>query len=215
MRHAHWTIGLAFGLALSLLVLLAGPLLLFNPWFTTVLQARHGVAQDFGTSLDEVQRVTAAFLGDVFTDGEFTAGFDGQGPLLGAREQSHMGDVSRFVRRLVAVGIAAALAVAFTWFSLRSERRRIARLMVTAAAAIGAVAIALAIVFAIAFEPAFLAFHALFFPPGTYLFERGSDLIRLFPTGFWFDAALAAGASIVLTAVLVSLVGWRLWRSGR
>jgi protein-S-isoprenylcysteine O-methyltransferase Ste14 len=38
-------------------------------------------------------------------------------------------------------------------------------------------------------------------------------LIVLFPEPFWFDAALLAGAAIVLVAVVVSLIGlWR-WRS--
>jgi uncharacterized membrane protein len=87
--------------------------------------------------------------------------------------------------------------------------------MLLASGGIGAAAVVLAIVFAVAFEPAFLAFHELFFPPGTYLFATGSELIVLFPEPFWFDAALLAGAAIVLLAVVVSLIGlWR-WRSAR
>jgi uncharacterized membrane protein len=71
----------------------------------------------------------------------------------------------------------------------------------------------LALAFAVAFEPTFLLFHAIFFPPGTYLFPTDSDLITLFPEGFWFDASLAAGGTVLLAAVIVSLVGlWR-WRS--
>jgi uncharacterized membrane protein len=84
--------------------------------------------------------------------------------------------------------------------------------MVAASLGVGLVALVLAIVFAVAFEPAFLAFHAIFFPPGTYLFAPGSQLIVLFPTGFWFDASLAAGAAIVLTAVAIGLAGLRLVR---
>jgi uncharacterized membrane protein len=101
--------------------------------------------------------------------------------------------------------------VALAW--LRREPRRIGRIMFVVGGAIGGVAILLAGIFAVAFEPAFLAFHELFFPPGTYLFEEGSELIVLFPEPFWFDAALLAGAAIVLVAVVVSLIGlWR-WRS--
>ena len=81
--------------------------------------------------------------------------------------------------------------------------------MLLAAGGIGAAALVLAIVFAVAFEPAFLAFHQLFFPPGTYLFEAGSDLIALFPEPFWFDAALSAGVVILLSAVVASVIGWR------
>ncbi len=87
--------------------------------------------------------------------------------------------------------------------------------MLTAAGAIGAVALVLALVFAVAFDAAFLAFHQVFFPPGTYLFEPGSKLITLFPGGFWFDASLAAGGAIVLTALAVSVIGLRLRRDAR
>lgn len=85
--------------------------------------------------------------------------------------------------------------------------------MLTAAGAIGLVAVVLAAFFAFAFDSAFTAFHELFFPPGTWIFAPGSDLITLFPQGFWFDAALAAGAAILLTALVVSLIGFWRWRS--
>ena len=73
-------------------------------------------------------------------------------------------------------------------------------------------AIVLAVVFAVAFEPAFLAFHRLFFSEGTYLFGPDSNLIKLFPEGFWFESSLVAGATIVLAAVLAALRGRRLLR---
>jgi uncharacterized membrane protein len=87
--------------------------------------------------------------------------------------------------------------------------------MLVAAGVIGAVALGLAIVFAVAFDAAFLAFHEVFFPPGTYLFEPGSKLITLFPNGFWFDASLAAGAAIVVSALVVTFIGLSRWRGPR
>jgi uncharacterized membrane protein len=86
--------------------------------------------------------------------------------------------------------------------------------MVTAAGVIGIVAILLATIFAVAFEPAFLVFHAIFFPPDTYLFSEGSNLIVLFPEAFWFDATLAAGAAVLVTALVVTLIGFMRWRGG-
>jgi uncharacterized membrane protein len=68
---------------------------------------------------------------------------------------------------------------------------------------------------AFAVRPAFLAFHELFFEPGTYLFPADSDLIRLFPEPFWFDAALAAGLAIILPALALGIIGWREMRLGR
>ena len=191
------------------MITLAGPLLLFNPPFTSVLQARHEVAAAFDTSQPEVDRVTGEILGDLFLGGSFDAAFAGDPPLLNERERSHMGDVSRLVQLLLGITVVALLVAVVTGFLLRREPRRQGRIMLTAAGAIGAVALVLALVFAVAFDAAFLAFHRVFFPPGTYLFEPGSKLITLFPGGFWFDASLAAGGAIILTALAVSVIGLR------
>ena len=119
------------------------------------------------------------------------------------------GPAARLERAIVALLLAI---ISGAW--LRHERRRQGRIMVTAALAVGVAALLLAGIFAIAFEAAFLAFHAVFFPPGTYLFSEGSELIVLFPEPFWFDASLAAGAAIVVTALIVSAIGFARWRGG-
>ncbi|MEO5986044.1 MAG: DUF1461 domain-containing protein [Candidatus Limnocylindria bacterium] len=206
-------VGALFGLGLVVAITLAGPLLLFNPWFTSVLQARHDVAAALGVAPAEVDRVTTEILGDLFLGGDFAVSLEGEGSLLDDRERSHMSDVSRLVQVLVAAAVMALVIAGVTGSWLRGERRRQGRIMVAAAGSIGAAAFVLAVVFAVAFEPAFLAFHAVFFPPDTYLFAEGSQLIVLFPDGFWFDAALAAGAAIIVTALAVTLVGFSRWRS--
>jgi integral membrane protein (TIGR01906 family) len=213
MSRAPGPIGVAFGLALALVILLVGPLLLFNPPFVSALQARHEVAASFGTSREDVDRVTAEMIGDLFSGGMFEAAFDGEPPLLNERERSHMGDVSRLVQLLTAVALLASALALVTGYLLRREPMRQGRIMVTAAGAIGAVAVILAVAFAVAFDATFLAFHEIFFPPGTYLFEPGSRLITLFPGGFWFDASLAAGGAVILTALVVALIGIARWRA--
>ena len=213
MERAPWPIGLAFGLSLAVVILLAGPLLLFNPPFVYAVQDRHEVAErSFVGMHDAVDAVTLSYLVDIWTDGEFDAALEGDEPLLDAEERSHMSDVSRLVRLLAGIAIAAAVIGLVSGALLRHEPRRQGAIMLISAGSIGAVALLLAGAFAVAFEPAFLLFHELLFPPGTYLFEPGSDLITLFPEGFWFDAALAAGAAIVLTALVVTFVGFRRWR---
>lgn len=215
MERAPAVIGPLFGLSLAVIILLLGPLLLFNPLFTSALQVRHGVAAELGSRQAEVERVTGSYLADIYLDGDFAASLDGDGPLLDESERSHMTDVSRLVRLLAGILVLALVVAGVTGAWMRHEPRRQGRIMLLAAGAIGAVAVVLAVVFAVAFEPAFLAFHELFFPPGTYLFATGSELIVLFPEAFWFDAALLAGAAIVLVAVAVSLIGlWR-WRSAQ
>lgn len=213
MERAPWPIGLLFGVSLAVVVLLVGPLLLFNPVFTSALQVRHGVAVSFDTSQADIERVTGSYLADIYLDGAFNASLDGDEPLLDAEERSHMSDVSRLVRLLAGIAIVAIIVAVVTGTWLRREPRRQGRIMLMAAGSIGALALLLAGIFAVAFEPAFLIFHQIFFPPGTYLFATGSNLITLFPEGFWFDAALLAGGSIIVVALAVTAIGLRRWRS--
>ena len=212
--RAPAAVGLLFGIALAVAVTLTGPLLLFNPWFTSALQARHEVAAEFATSPAEIDRVTGEILGDLYANGPFDAALTQGEPLLDERERSHMGDVSRLVQLLAGITVVALLVVAVMGAWLRHERRRQGRIMLIAAGVVGLVAVLLAGIFAVAFEPAFLAFHAIFFPPGTYLFSQGSNLIVLFPQGFWFDASIVAGVAIVVTALIVTAIGFARWRAG-
>jgi integral membrane protein (TIGR01906 family) len=214
MGRAPWYVAGALGVALGVVILLAGPLLLFNPPFTSALQQRHEVATAFGVPQAEVDRVTGELLLDLIADGNFDTAFVGEPALLDERERSHMHDVARLVRLLWIAVIVAAIVAVLCVTRMRGEARRVGAVMLRTAAVIGAAALALALTFAVAFEPAFLAFHAVFFPPGTFLFQPGSNLITLFPEGFWFDASLAAGGTILLSAALCALAGYRLSRSG-
>jgi len=107
---------------------------------------------------------------------------------------------------LAAVGVLLALR------ALRGRRRQVGRLFVTAAALVGALALIAGAVFAAAFDAAFLAFHELFFPQGNFLFGPDSNLLKLFPEGFWFESSMVAGLTILLGAVVVGMVGWRMTR---
>jgi integral membrane protein (TIGR01906 family) len=215
MPRAPAAVGLLFGVALGLAVTLSGPLLLFNPWFTSALQARHEVAAAFGASQAEIDRVTGEILGDLYVNGPFDAALDPGQPLLDEGERSHMGDVSRLVQLLAGITVVAVVVAVITGAWLRREPRRQGMIMLIAGGTVGVVAIVLAGTFAVAFEPAFVTFHEVLFPPGTYLFAEGSNLIVLFPEGFWFDAALIAGAAVILSALIVSAIGLRRWRGGR
>jgi integral membrane protein (TIGR01906 family) len=192
-------------LAAALAIVLTGPLLLFNPWLVSAEQARHGVAASLGTDKPAVDRVTAAMLRDLLVNGDFGASLDGNAPILDASERSHMQDVGGLVRVLAVLGVAAIVTLLLTGRWLRRERARRGRLLLRAAGGVGAAALVLGAFFALDFDTAFAAFHALFFKAGTWQFSPDSNLIRLFPEPFWFETSLLAGATIVLGA---SLAGW-------
>jgi integral membrane protein (TIGR01906 family) len=213
MGRAPALVGFLLALSLALIIALAGPLLLFNPWYVSFEQARTDVPARLQTSQAEVDRVTGSILTDIWTGGDFAVTLDGQAPLLDASERSHMRDVGSLVRVLGTLLAVAALVLLFSLLTLRHERRRVGRLLLTAAGIVGTLAVVLAIVFAVAFEQAFLAFHELFFPQGNFLFGPDSNLLRLFPEPFWSEAALVAGLAIIVSAVIVTLIGWLLWRS--
>jgi integral membrane protein (TIGR01906 family) len=214
--RAAQPVAFVFGVAVALLIGLIGPLLLFNPWYVSYLQARNDVPALLGASQAEVDRVTGGILCDLLFQcgGDFGERLPGSTqPLLTDAERSHLRDVSRLVRNLWIAVLVALLGGLLSGWRLRRERQRMGRLLLRAAGGIGVLAVVLGLLFAVAFDPMFLAFHELFFPQGNFMFGPDSNLLRLFPEGFWFDASLTAGTAIVLTAIVVTVAGWRLSRS--
>ena len=112
MQRAPLAVGLVFGVSLAIVVTLVGPLLLFNPWSTSALQARHDVPATLNATQAEVDRVTGEILFDLYTDGPFDAALTVQEPLLDEQERSHMHDVAVLVRVLAAVVLLAGILAA-------------------------------------------------------------------------------------------------------
>lgn len=209
-RRAGWPSLPVFGVAVAAVILLTGPLLLFFPPVVSFEQARQGVPALLNTDQATVDRATASMLGDLLRNGDFAVSISASGrPVLDAKERSHMRDVGGVVRGLILSAAIAWLVAALLWWRLRGDPEARARAMLAAAAAIGVAAVVLGAFFAFAFEAAFAAFHAIFFAAGTWTFEPGSNLLRFFPEPLWFELALLAGATIVVSALLVA------WAAGR
>jgi integral membrane protein (TIGR01906 family) len=124
-----------------------------------------------------------------------------------------MQDVGGLVRTLAGLELLALLTLLVTGRLLRGQRPERGRLLLRAAAGIGILALLLGTFFAVAFEMAFAAFHALFFQAGTWQFGPDSNLIRLFPEPFWFETSLLAGVAIVISAGLAAWLARRDLRS--
>lgn len=212
VRRAPAVMGGVLAVSIALVVVLAGPLLLFSPWFVSWEQARNQVPARLNATQQQVDAVTGSMLCDLaLACGDFDEGL-GKGPLLTPDERGHMRDVSRLVRLLLAILALAAFAAAACLLAMRREGRRVGLVLVRTGLAMGLLALVTGLFFAVAFDQAFLVFHELFFPQGNFLFGPDSNLLRLFPEGLWFESALTAGGLIVLTAATISAVGWRLAR---
>jgi uncharacterized membrane protein len=173
------------------------------------MQDRHDVALRLGTDPTTAHDATTAMLGDILLGGDFGVSIDGQQPVLDESERSHMRDVGGVVRGLLLLDLLALATAILGWRRLRGEPHRRGWLMMAAAGALGALAIGLGAFFALAFDTAFAAFHAIFFAAGTWTFGPDSNLLRFFPQPLWFELALLAGATIVISALLVVLVARR------
>jgi hypothetical protein len=208
--RAHPLIGFVFAVGVALAILLTGPLLLFAPPFVSFMQDRHDVPARLAAEPAAVHDATTAMLGDLLFDGPFTVSLgSGGAPVLDADERSHMSDVGAVVRGLLLLDGLALLVAILGARRLSGERHRRGRLMLVAAGGLGALAIGLGAFFALAFDAAFAAFHAIFFEAGTWQFGPDSNLLRFFPQPFWFELALIAGATIVAGALIAALLARR------
>ena len=130
-------------------------------------------------------------------------------------EVRHIADVRNvFFGAQAVMYVAAIVAIALVGLALRGGVRTAGLLLRGGAAVAGAAVIAIGIVAAVAFEPAFLAFHYAFFPQGNFLFGPGSNLIRLYPEQYWYAVTLRVGATFVVMTAVVALIGWLMSRSG-
>jgi integral membrane protein (TIGR01906 family) len=128
-----------------------------------------------------------SFLGDLrFEDG---------GPVYNQRELRHMVDVKNTVKGalfvwyfslglLLALGVGSVLTHHTDAFRLGLSRGGLLTVLL-----LGAIILFVLLAFGILF----VAFHNVFFAPGTWTFLYSDTLIRLFPERFWRDTFIAIG----------------------
>jgi integral membrane protein (TIGR01906 family) len=205
-------VGWLFALWVGVLTLLTGPLLMINPLFIGWLQDRHDVADRLRISQEEIDLINGEIVWDIFSGGDFDVAFDDGDPVLDADERSHMTDVSRLVRLLVLLNVVAAAFAAWGGRLLRSEPRRLGRMLLVGAGTVGVATVAIGVFAVVAWDSAFTLFHELLFPPGTWSFPPDSTMILLYPPDFWFEAAMIAAVLVLTTSAALSFAGWRRMR---
>jgi integral membrane protein (TIGR01906 family) len=145
------------------------------------------------------------FLGDLrFADGN---------PVYNARELRHMVDVKIAVQTALTVWritlAALVLLAIWAWLGgwIEIYQRGLGR-----GGWLTAIAIAFIILFVlVSFGVFFVAFHNVFFDPGTWMFEFSDTLIRLFPERFWRDIFIYVG---ILSGGAGLLIGFLLRKKG-
>jgi len=136
-------------------------------------------------------------------------------PLFSLDEESHLGDVRGvFDAARAAAIIAGALAVILLVAAALRGGAVLAR-VVRDASGLAAIAVTvIGVIAAIAFEPAFLAFHYVFFPQGNFLFDpASSNLLALYPEAYWYAVTLRIGIAFVAAVATIALVSTLAFRS--
>lgn len=132
-------------------------------------------------------------------------------PLYNPRELKHMQDVQSVflvIRRIwhLALGLLVLLGVLSLWiektlFELAQGFKIGGLLVAGLVAVIGLLAV-------VTWQFWFVAFHQIFFTPGSWTFSTSDTLIRLFPERFWYDAALSISSLSLISGLGIALIGW-------
>ena len=138
------------------------------------------------------------------------------GPAFNERELQHMVDVKRAFRGLSWAGVVAGLVAAGGTVGLAARQRTRHR---AALALLGGGLLTVGLLLAVGglmvvrWEVFFIAFHDLFFPPGTWIFPTSDTLIRLFPVRFWMNVAAVVVALLTAQSVAIGVGGYLWYRS--
>jgi integral membrane protein (TIGR01906 family) len=193
-------------------IVAAAALLFLNPLWIAFDQDRSNVTGLTGYTPAQVREVTGSILSDlVFGPPNFDVAVDGAA-VLEPRSRSHMADVRSVLMTLGGVALIAALFLLLAGFLGRGGRLFWRGVGYGATTLAGGV-IVVGIGFALFFDQAFELFHAIFFPPGTYMFDSRTDkLVQLFPDQFWSETSVAMALAVLIIALGVALGVRRLVR---
>jgi hypothetical protein len=195
-------------LATAIVLLAVALMLLFAPpWVHFAVDASGGAGWAPSPTLahEWSDRTIAELL---LGPGTFAISTPGGGALYTADEAAHLRDV-----RLVLVGFLALALAAGALVGWRLQRHRgepaTWRALARGGAALAVGLLVIGVIAAVAFGAAFELFHRLLFPGGNWAFPADSNLVRLYPLGFWQLSAAALGGLGIAGGALTWLVGRR------
>ena len=131
-------------------------------------------------------------------------------PLYTPPEISHMVDVKNFTDRLWQVYTGSVLLVGgslIILFIRRSTRAAAAKALFVGGLLTIAIPLALLLFVLLSWSVFFTRFHQLFFPPGSWTFDRSSSLIRLFPERLWLDGGVLLTGVALIAGLAATVTG--------
>ena len=200
--------GIAIGVATTLVIVAVAIVPFLTPMWLSFEQDRAAVTAWTGWPEADVRAATSAIVGELIAgNGDFDVRLRDES-ILNERERAHMRDVRNVFRGLY-VAALIGLGVVALW--LRRDRTVAWRAVRAGAIGLAAGLTVAGLVVAVAFDAAFAAFHALFFPAGSWTFDPRTDrLVQLFPDQFWVETTFAVGVlGGVLALGIARLAGRR------
>jgi integral membrane protein (TIGR01906 family) len=203
---------LIIGVATAIVIVALAIIPFLNPIWVGFGQDRAQAQAWTGYTTEQLRLVTNDILADlVIGPAAFDVSLNGA-PVLEARERQHMVDVAVVFQRFFLVAAGSALLIAGSFAFSRTDRARTVlwRRLSISGLVIAVVTVVGGIGGVLLFDQAFALFHELFFPPGSWTFDAGSEkLVQLFPQQFWVETTIAVGVVIVGLSLLL----W--WYGGR
>ena len=192
------------GLATAIVIVAIAILPFMTPQWVAFEQERSQATLWTGFTTDQLRTATDSILADLVLGGDFIVQIDGR-PVLNEREQAHMADVRTVFRGLWVLAIVSVIVLIAV--SRRRERSATWRAVRGGALGLAVGVVILGAVALVAFDQLFEAFHEVFFPPGSFLFDPRTDrLVQLFPFQFWQETAIVVGIVIIAIALSVAWV---------
>jgi integral membrane protein (TIGR01906 family) len=200
------------GVSAALVIVALAILPFLNPVWVGFAQDRAEAAAWTGFTASQLRTVTGEILSDlVIGPPAFDASIDGT-PVLKDRERDHMRDVRRVFFDFFAVAAAGAVVLAGAFVLARgpAARARLWRRLSGAGLVVAVVTVVGGLLGVLFFDAAFEAFHEVFFPAGTYLFDTRTDrLVQLFPQQFWVESTIGVGVVIIALGLGLAWLGRR------
>jgi integral membrane protein (TIGR01906 family) len=195
------------GLATAIVIVTVSIVPFLTPQWVAFEQARSDATAWTGYTTGELRAATDPILADLILGGDFSVKVSGQ-PVLNDRERAHMSDVRTVFRGLWVLGAISLVVLAIA--SRSSDRPRMWRAVRRGAVGLTVGVVAVGIMGLVAFDRLFEAFHEIFFPAGSFLFDPATDrLVQLFPFQFWDETSMVVGAVIIAVALAVAFVAGR------